>query len=58
MEKKIFMNKPVYLGLSILERSMSISTNISTRFGMTVWTQNIEKKQKYVTWIKIALSFT
>ena len=57
MEKKIFMNKPVYLGLSILERSTSISTNISTRFGMTAWTQNIERK-KYVTWIKIALSFT
>ena len=36
------MNKPVYLGLSILEIS----------FGRITLKQNIQKNRNYVTWIQ------
>ena len=49
---KIFMNKPAYLGLSILEVSTIV---IMYEFGMIMWNQNTEKKQNYVTCIQTAL---
>ena len=42
---QIFMNRPIYFGLSILE----IVKLQCRSFGMIKWNQNIEKKQNYVT---------
>ena len=39
------MNKPVALGLPILE----ISKLVIYGFNLTMWNQNTEKKQRYVT---------
>ena len=46
-------NKPVNLGLSILE----ISKTLMYEFGMITLNQNIKKRQKYVKWIMTALLF-
>ena len=47
------MNKPVYLGLSILE----ISKTLMYKFGMIILNQNIKIMQNYVIWILTALLF-
>ena len=43
------INKPSYLGLSILE----INTVVIYEFVLIMWNQNIETKQNYVTLHKI-----
>ena len=48
---KVKMNKPVYLGMSILVLAKHLCTN----YGMNILNQNINKKQNYVMWILIAL---
>ena len=48
---QIFMNKSVYLGLSILE----ISKIVIYEFWYDCMKQKMEKKQTYVIWIQIAL---
>ena len=48
---KVKMNKPVYLGMSILVLAKRLCTN----YGMNILNQNINKKQNYVMWILIAL---
>ena len=45
------MNKPVYLGLSVLE----ISKIVMYEFWYDYMKSNIEKKQNYVIWIQTAL---
>ena len=45
------MNKPVYLGMSILAKRLSIN------FGMITLYQSMSIEQNYVTWILIALLF-
>ena len=52
-EKKVKMNKPVYLGLSILE----ISNTLMLNCGMIISNQSIIKMKNYATWIQIVLSF-
>ena len=47
-EIQIFMNKPVYLGLSILQISKIV---MYKEFGMITWNENMEQKPNYVTWI-------
>ena len=47
------MNKPVYLGLSILEISKILCMN----FGMIILNQSISKMQNYITQILTALIF-
>ena len=47
------INKPVNLGLSILE----ISKTLMYEFGMILLNQNIKTRQKYVKWILTALLF-
>ena len=47
------INKPVNLGLSILE----ISKTLMYEFGMILLNQNIKIRQKYVKWILTALLF-
>ena len=47
------MNKPVYLGMSILDINKTLIMN----FGMTVLNRNMETEQSYVTWILTALLF-
>ena len=42
------MNKPVYLGLSILQISKIV---MYKEFGMITWNENMEQKPNYVTWI-------
>ena len=49
----IKINKPVNLGLSILE----ISKTLMYKFGMILLNQNIKIRQKYVKWILTALLF-
>ena len=51
---KVKMNKPVYLGTSILD----IRKTLIYEFGMNVLNQNIKKKKDYVKWILIALLST
>ena len=46
------MNKPVYLGLSILQISKIV---MYKEFGMITWNENMEQKPNYVTWIQMAL---
>ena len=50
---KLKMNKPVYLGLSILE----ISKTLMYKFWYDYIKQSISKMQNYVTWIQSALLF-
>ena len=47
----IFINKPVFLGLAILE----IFKIVKYEFFMILWNWNMEKKQNYITKIQIAL---
>ena len=50
---KIKINKPVYLGLSMLEISKILIIN----FGMTTLNQSIKTMQNYATWVQTALLF-
>ena len=50
---KVKINKPLYLGLSVLEISKTLLYN----FDMIILKQSISKIQNYVIWIQIALSF-
>ena len=50
---KVKMNKPMYLGLSILE----ISKRLMYEFGMIMLNQSIRTMQNYATWIQTALLF-
>ena len=51
---EIHINKPIYLGLSILE-SNRIQIMI---FGMIMSNQNMTKKQSCVIWIQAVSSYT
>ena len=51
-EEKVKMNKPVYLGLSILEIMYECMN-----FGMVILNQSINTVQRYATWIQIVLLF-
>ena len=51
---KVKMNKPVYLGMSILYISRTLIIN----FGMNILNQSIKRKQNYAIWILIALLLT
>ena len=51
---EILMNKPVCLGLSILE----LSKILMLSFGMIMQSQNIEKKQDCDIWIQTVLLYT
>ena len=50
---KVKVNKPVYLGLSVLE----ISKAIMYEFSYDYIKPNIKIMQKYATWIQIVLLF-
>ena len=52
-ENKSKVNKPVYLGLSVLE----ISKAIMYEFSYDYIKPNIKIMQKYATWIQIVLLF-
>ena len=49
---KVKMNKPVYLGWSILE----IRKTLCMKFGMIILSQSIKTMQNYATWIQTVLS--
>ena len=48
------MNKPVYLGLSILK----LSKYYCMRFGMIMQMQSMVKKQKCIIWIQTISLYT
>ena len=50
---QIFMNKPVYLGLSMLEISKIVLHEFWYDYGQPKYGE-----KNYVTWIQIALYFT
>ena len=50
---KVKMNKPIYLGMSILVLAKKLCMNR----GMITLNQNIKTEQSYVTWILTALLF-
>ena len=50
---KVKINKPKYLGLSILDSSKTLMHE----FNMIILNQNIKTIQNYVTWILAALLF-
>ena len=50
---QLHMNKPVYLGLSILEMNKTLMCEfLRSQF---MGSQNMEKKQNYVTWKQVSL---
>ena len=53
MKKQIYMNKPVYLGLSILE----LSKTVMYEFFMISWNQIMVKKQNSVICIQAILFY-
>ena len=50
---EVKMNKPVYLGMSIL----GICKTLMYKFGMITFSQSMRIEQNYVIWILIALLF-
>ena len=50
---EVKMNKPVYLGMSIL----GICKTLMYKFGMITLSQSMRIEQNYVIWILIALLF-
>ena len=50
---KVKTNKPIYLSFSILD----LSKIVMYEFWYDILNQNMSKKQNYVIWTQIALSF-